>query len=41
MIVVDKAPADRIIIASAMKTGAVPITRDEKIQVYPGVETLS
>ncbi|SPD75165.1 PilT protein-like [uncultured Desulfobacterium sp.] len=33
-------PADRIIIASAIKTGATLITKDEKIQRYQGVNTL-
>ena len=34
-----KDPADRIIVASAMKRGATVMTRDEKIRRYPHVRT--
>lgn len=33
-------PADRIIVATALATGAVLVTRDARLQAYPEVETV-
>jgi len=33
-------PADRFIAATALRTGAVLVTRDERLRAYPGVATI-